>query len=311
MQRAYFFLFLVLFAQCKSSSDKQAQTTDNATVSKPRRTYDYCYTNSSGIFVFNAGDRIGRQIKLDATDVHLSPDGTMLAYTYSDSANPERRIGMMDLETGRAVILDTACQNCYGPVWSPDGKYLAYNAFTGSEWGIKYVDTGGRHADFLARPDTHGYYSPSWTADSKRVLVQNMSAVYFIDLKGTIVKTIPFQDIDTNITASSSMSFLLTPKEDKLIYSTGLKWDSVPAPNSDETPNYIFSYDMNSKKVIRLTQGKYNCFYPVLRGDTIFCHGWNPTGREHELTNLYRMDVNGGNFKLAFKSCSYFSCRQP
>jgi hypothetical protein len=46
-----------------------------------------------------------------------------------------------------------------------------------------------------------------------------------------------------------------------------------------------------------------------LRGDTIFCHGWNPQGDAHEMTNLYRMDMDGGNFRLAFKSCSYFSCR--
>ena len=234
----------------------------------------------------------------------------MVAYTISDSVNPDRRIGMMDLETGRAVILDTACHNCYGPVWSPDERFLAYNAFTGSEWGIKYVDTGGRHADFLARPrDGQGYYSPSWTADSKKVLVQDMSAVYFVDLKGTILTTIPFNDIDTNISASSTMNFLLTPKEDKLIYASGNKMDTVVAPNSDETPSYIFSYDMSSKKVTRLTLGKYDCFYPVLRGDTIFCHGWDPLGGEHQLTNLYRLNMNGGDFKLAFKRCSYFSCR--
>jgi len=311
MQRAYFFLFIILLAQCKTSPDKQAGTATADSTSKPRRAYDYCYTNKSGIFVFTAGDRIGRHLKLEANDVRLSPDGTWLAYTYSDSSFPERRVGLMDLETEKTTILDSGCYNCYGPVWSPDGKYLAYNAYADRQWRIKYVDRENTHAEFLIKKvDGHEYYSPQWAPDSRSIVVQDMAAVRIIDLGGNTLKTIPFSDIDTNIAVSSAISFLLTPKEEKLIYESGVSTDTIPAPNSDEPPSYIFSYDMNSKKVTRLTAAKYNCFKPVLRGDTIFCHGWDPAGEPHDMGNVYRMNINGGDFKLAFKSCNYFSCRR-
>jgi len=314
MQRAWFFFFLFLFAQCKTSPDKQVQAgADTATgaagnvpLVKSRRAYDYCYTNKSGIFVFNVGDKTGRHIELKGNDIQLSPDGTRLAYTDLGDPVADRRIGLMDLETGKTTILDPACHNCYGPVWSPDGAWLAYSAFTGHEWGIKYVDTGNRHADFIARPqETRGYYSPSWTADSKRVIVHDMSAVYFIDLNGHVLRTILFKDIDTSIAASSAMDFLLTSKEDKLIY-----WSSVDEQSqSGEPPSCIFSYDMSSKKVTRLTSSKYDCFKPRLKGDTIFCHGSDIKEGARGFGNVYSMDISGGDFKVAYKHCTDFSCR--
>ncbi|HEY4207542.1 MAG TPA: hypothetical protein VGM31_12045 [Puia sp.] len=306
MRPAFLFLFLILLVQCTSSPDKPAEV-----AATPRHSYDYCYTNKTGIFVFNAGDRTGRHIKWEANDVQLSPDGTWLAYTDVSDSQSDRRIGLMDLESGKTTILDSACHNCYGPVWSPDGQYLAYNAFSGGEWNIKYVDTGDKHADFLTKVKGHEHdcFSPQWTADSKRVLVQDLSAIYFIDLKGNVVKTIAFGDIDSTISGSSSMRFLLTPREDKLIYESELSTDSAAAPGSEEPPTYIFSYDMPSKKITRLTNWEYNCYNPVLKGDTIFCHGWDPHCAPGDMGNVYSLTINGGDFKLAFKNCRYFSCR--
>lgn len=310
MRRAYFFLFLFLFAQCKTSADKQAQDADNVPVPKPRRAYDYCYANKSGVFVFNAGDRIGQQIKLKATNIQLSPDGTWLAYTDYSQPDHERRIGLMDLTSQKTTLLDTACINCYGPVWSPDGRYLAYNAMKGTQWLIKYVDRVNTHADFVMSGDSAqlGYFSPSWTPDSKGIIVQDMSSVYIFDLKGNVLRQIPITDIDTTMGVGSSERFLLNAKGDKLVFDGESSADTASG-SEDGPPSHLYVYDLPSKKLTRMDPAGYECGQPVLKGDTVFCSGFRRTGRAERFSNIYSVDIDGGHFRVAFKNCQGFSCR--
>jgi hypothetical protein len=314
MSRYFLALFVILFIRCKQSPDKQtpdAQASSQQPSSPAgltRKVYDYCYSNRSGLFVVNAGDPAGMLIKLPVTDAKLSPDGTYLAFTDLNSPDRERRIGLMDLTTLKTAFPDSACHNCYGPVWSPDGKCLAYNAMHDQQWNIKYINRESGKAAFVTlHAGNLGNFSPQWSADSKKIILQDMAGIYIIDLNGNILRTIDISSMDTTLLVSSSTQFLLAGKEDKLIFDCQVSSDSADTNDEGEPPPHLFSYDLEAKKLARLEPQDHICYSPVLKGDTIFCSGYKRKGSGG--LNIYRMDLSGAYFKLAFKNYQNFSCR--
>jgi len=118
-------------------------------LSSGKKGYDYCYNNGHGWYVARYGnDPV--HVYVNGNGASLSPDGTRIAYTDEGAPDHVRRIGVFDLEAGKVSILDTGCHNCYGPMWSPDGSHLVYNAMIGKEWGIKCVDKENKHPVELA-----------------------------------------------------------------------------------------------------------------------------------------------------------------
>jgi len=256
--------------------------------------YDYCYATAHGLYVGNYGhDPV--HVYVNGTDACLSPDGTRIAYTDMGAADHVRRIGVFDLEAGKVTLMDTACHNCYGPVWSPDGTYIAYNAMLGYEWGIKCVDKDNLHPWKVAEdPDgLGGLSSPTWSADSRKIAVENSAAVFIYDLDGNVLRSIPFEQIDRAI--SSASMFNLTGRGHKLVFWGTVGADSTPAAAA---PAAVFVYDLATSRMNRISPKGYDCWRPVIKGDTIFCRGRHGNSLKE---NTYRMDMDGGNFKLAYK----------
>lgn len=284
MKNYHVAFFLVLTASCHNPA-------------KEIKKYDYCYSNRSGVFVVSKTDKQDVRIKVNGSDVSLSPDGTELAYSDYGAPNQERRIGLMNLGTKQITILDSNCHNCYGPVWSPDGKYLAYNAFTDNGWSIKYVVKENGHPVMLAKSVSMNddKFSPTWSADSKKIVLHDMQALYMLDLNGAIIKTIPFKELDTTFSPSSDTHIRLSKNEDKIFFETQVYED----PGDGEPPSAIFVYDLMARKSTRISPKGYNCFHPVIKGDTIFCSGTKGSSRR---VDIYSMDFNGGHFNVAFKN---------
>lgn len=264
--------------------------------SSGKKSYDYCYASAHGLYVGNYGkDPV--HVYVNGTDACLSPDGTKIAYTDLGAPDRVRRIGVFDLEAGKVTLMDTSCHNCYGPVWSPDGEYLVYNAMIGTEWGVKCVDKDNQHAMAVAVPhdSVDGYFSPTWSADSRKIAVQNMSGVDIYDLDGKVLRSIPFEQIDTAIQFSNESSFMLTGSEDKIVF-WGSDGSGVGA--RADAPAAVFVYDLATAKTNRISPKGYDCWRPVIKGDTVFCRGRHGNSLKE---NTYRMDLDGGHFKLAYK----------
>jgi Tol biopolymer transport system component len=63
---------------------------------------------------------------------NISPDATRLAFNTNEDSKtrpgPERHIAIADLASGKVTVLkDIPSDNCFGPVWSPDGKGMNGN----------------------------------------------------------------------------------------------------------------------------------------------------------------------------------------
>ena len=262
-----------------------------------KKCFDYAYVNGKGFYAVSYGKEPTR-IFVNGTDPRLSPDGRQIAYTDVGVRDHERRVAVLDLEAGQVRMMDTGCHNCYGAVWSPDGRYLVYNAFVDSNWCIKYIDRDNQHPVVLATPadSLMAFSSPTWSADSKKIVVQNKAGVYIYGLDGRVLQSIPFEQMDSSLSFSSSSTFVLNSKDDKLVYWAGMERTSK---NGEPPAIALFVHDLAAGKSVRISPKGYECWQPVLRGDTVYCNGKH-AGSEKE--NVYRMNLDGSHFALAYKN---------
>jgi TolB protein len=84
------------------------------------------YEHRDDIFVADIDGTHQKKIAAGALP-EISPDGTRVAFnTEADAktrSGPERHIAVADLADGKVTVLkNIPSDNCFGPVWSPDGS---------------------------------------------------------------------------------------------------------------------------------------------------------------------------------------------
>ena len=97
-------------------------------------------------------------------DPQLSPDGRRIALG-SERSGKGREIWIANMDGSGAVRITDASGKLQGtPRWSPDGRWIAYDALEESgEYGIYVIDAAGGSA----RPLTARGAVPSWSRDGK------------------------------------------------------------------------------------------------------------------------------------------------
>ena len=88
------------------------------------------YDRGGKIFVAEVGGTHSKKIAEGAWP-EISPDGTRVALNTEGNAKnrrgPERQIAIAEVASGKVTVLPSIpSDNCFGAVWSPDGKQLAF-----------------------------------------------------------------------------------------------------------------------------------------------------------------------------------------
>ena len=110
--------------------------------------------------------------------VELSPDGRLIAYTVTMRDRPGRPYGqlwIMEVATRKSVRVGNERDSGGGPLWSPDGKWLAFQGHQGEKSGLFVARPDGSEVTFLTSPE--GTNSPlpgtgneiSWSPDGKQL----------------------------------------------------------------------------------------------------------------------------------------------
>src|SRR5258708_36223021 len=85
--------------------------------------------------------------------VELSPDGRRIAYTVTMRDRPGRPYGQlstMDVSTHKSVRVGGEKDSGGGPLWSPDGKWFAFQGHQGEKGGLFVARPDGSDVTFLA-----------------------------------------------------------------------------------------------------------------------------------------------------------------
>jgi len=108
----------------------------------------------------------------DYLELALSPDGSRVAYT-KPFQGAGRQIWTLDLARGIPTRLTFEPRSAHSPVWSPDGRRLAYSTLTGDGLYVQDVDTSGR-ADLLLSTVERNEAN-SWSRDGRFLVFTQLS----------------------------------------------------------------------------------------------------------------------------------------
>ena len=109
----------------------------------------------------------------------LSPDGGWIAYN-----GPDEQIWLLDVVSGDRDRLTDLPAACFNPVWSPDGRKLAFETVAGNLWA---VDRLSRQAFALGRGA-----QPCWAPDSRHVLYTRTLLSKYLEIESSDLYCVRF-----------------------------------------------------------------------------------------------------------------------
>ena len=182
------------------------------------------------------------------SDPKVSPDGNWVSYVLSsvDSAKNKRNsdVWMMSWDGQQSVQLTNSPDGESQARWSPDGKYLSFvssrNGATNSQ--IWLLDRRGGEGKLLTalKGDLKDY---AWSPDGKQIVLA--------------MKTPESTDTSKNKLPKPLVMDRFHFKQDVEGYL-------------EEFPTHLYLFDISTKKIDTLTQGKYDETSPV----------WSPNGQQ-------------------------------
>src|SRR5262245_15359002 len=121
----------------------------------------------------------GDLLKLrSVTSVQVSPDGQRVAYVVENNdgaGRPYGQLWVMTLADGKSVRFGAEKQSSGDPVWSHDGRSIAYRGTVDGKSGLVVARADGSGTRFLAEasgtnaPLPGSSTTPTWSPDDKRI----------------------------------------------------------------------------------------------------------------------------------------------
>ncbi|MGZ4778855.1 MAG: S41 family peptidase [Thermoanaerobaculia bacterium] len=143
--------------------------------------------------------------------------------------------------------------NDRSPIWSPDGKSIAWLSDEGGEYALRIEPQVG-HGDVrtIKLEGAGFYYNPKWSPDSTKVsYVDNARALYVVDVPSSAI-------------AKVSQNPYYAPGDPDLdhAWSADSKWLAYTRNNSTYF-HTIYLYSVDQKKSFAVTDGYSDARYPV------------------------------------------------
>jgi TolB protein len=250
-------------------------------------------------------DGTGAKKIADGSLPDISPDGNRVAFNTDQESKkrpgPERHIAIADLATGKSKTLENIpSDNCFGPVWSPDGAKIAFSIMTDKEWHLALINADGSDFHLVKNADlkSDAFGAPTWAPDGKSIFCHDLDNLYQIDLAGNILKKWELSKVLTEASMNSNNRLSVSLDGKTLLMDVDLgaeherkDWDG-PQPA-------IYAFDLSAEKSTRVTAKDDYVWEPSwLTNDEFLC----VMQKEHEKEpSLYRMSLSDKTPKLLVK----------
>ena len=262
------------------------------------------YEHSDDIFVADIDGTHQKKIAAGALP-EISPDGTRVAFNTEADAKtrpgPERHIAVTDVASGKVTVLkDILSDNCFGPVWSPDGSKLAFSIMAEKEWRLGLVNADGSGFRFVKNAELKGeaFGAPVWARDGKSIFCHDLDNLYQIDLDGNILKKWELSKILTDASMNSNDRLSVSPDGKVLLMDVDCGAEHE-RKNWDGPQPAVEKFDLASEKAVRITGRNDFVWDPFwLTGDEFLCILQKE--KENE-PSIYRMSLDGTTAKLLVK----------
>jgi hypothetical protein len=151
--------------------------------------------------------------------------------------------------------------------------------------------------------------SLTWLGNSKNIAVQDFKQgnILVSDLSGNIIKEYALKDLSGGIPElkdmpgnSSGDEYILTSDNKKIVFSCG------DEGTADGPLSGVFIYDIASKKTLRLSPKGYDADQILIKGNNVL---FSASKRNSSKTNIYSVDMSGGNFKMIFLNCTNITAK--
>jgi len=221
---------------------------------------------------------IGRSALVDGAkhleSVNLSPDGerTVIVARGDLFSVPAKHGTPRDLSrTSGAHERDA--------IWSPDGKWIAYNSdVTGeNELYVRSQDGKGEPVQVTSAADTY-YYAPKWSPDSKKLAwADRLQRLRYVDVASKTVTQVD-QDKFGEIEVFN--------------WSPDSQWLAWGRPEENGLSR-VYLYSLGNKQQTVVTDNWYNSAEPVFSDDGKYllltsARDFKPTFGDEEFSNIYR-----------------------
>jgi TolB protein len=245
----------------------------------------------------------------------ISPDGTRVAFnTEADSKTrpgPERHIAIADVASGKVTVLkDIPSDNCFGPVWSPDGKQLAFSIMAEKEWHLGLVNGDGSGFRFVKNADlkSEAFGAPEWARDDKSIFCHDLDNIYQIDLDGNILKKWELSKILTDASMNGGDRLSISPDGNVLLVDVDCGAEHE-RKNWDGPQPAIEKFDIAGEKAVRVTGKDDFVWEPFwISNDEFLCIMQKQNEND---PSIYRMSLDGKNAKLLVKHARTPSASAP
>jgi tricorn protease len=140
------------------------------------------------------------------------------------------------------------------PVWSPDGKSIAYFSDEGGEYQLHVRPADGKGKAKTYKPGGAGFYeSPTWSPDGKKIaFIDNSQSLFWINLKDGQVKKIasePYYGPSNLLSLRPAWS----PDSKWIVYALGNK----------AAYHTVYAYRLDTAKATAITDGLSDAIDPV------------------------------------------------
>jgi len=246
---------------------------------------------------------------------NISPDGTRVAFNTDEDSKtrpgPERHIAVADLASGRVTIFkDIPSDNCFGPVWSPDGSKLAFSIMAENEWRLGLVNADGSGFRFVKNTalKSDAFGAPTWSGDSKSIFCHDLDNLFHIDLDGNVLKKWELSKVLTAAGMSGNDRLSVSPDGKTLLMNVDLAAEHE-RKNWDGPQPAIYELDLATEKTTRVTGKNDFVWDPCwLTNDEFLC--LIQKEKENE-PSLYRMSIKGNNARLLARHARTPSASAP